>query len=58
MNLTNDIYDVSLLLIDIESETELLELLNRGLLDSCYLESQHVVSFKDLFEFFSKNPVQ
>ena len=27
------------LLIDVESEKEMLQLLNRGLLDSCYIES-------------------
>jgi hypothetical protein len=40
-------------LIDVENEKEL----NRGLLDSCYIESHPVVSFKDLFDFFEKNPI-
>ena len=43
-------------LIDVENE-EMLQLLNRGLLDSCYIESHPVVSFKDLFDFFEKNPI-
>ena len=33
-------------LIDVENEKEMLQLLNRGLLDSCYIESHPVVSFK------------
>ena len=33
---------------------EMLQLLNRGLLDSCYTESHPIVSFKDLFDFFKK----
>ena len=45
-------------LIDVENEKEMLQLLNRGLLDSCYIESHPIVSFKDLFEFFQKNPVR
>jgi hypothetical protein len=45
-------------LIDVENEKEMLELLNRGLLDSCYIESYPIVSFKDLFDFFEKNPVR
>jgi len=45
-------------LIDVENEKEMLQLLNRGLLDSCYIESHPIVAFKDLFEFFQKNPVR
>jgi hypothetical protein len=45
-------------LIDVENEKEMLKLLNRGLLDSCYIESHPIVSFKDLFDFFEKNPVR
>jgi hypothetical protein len=45
-------------LIDVENEKEMLQLLNRGLLDSCHIESHPIVSFKDLFEFFQKNPVR
>jgi hypothetical protein len=45
-------------LIDVENEKEMLQLLNRGLLDSCYIESHPIVSFKDLFKFFENNPVR
>jgi hypothetical protein len=45
-------------LIDVENENEMLELLNRGLLDTCSIESHSVVSFKDLFDFFERNPVR
>ena len=45
-------------LIDVENEKEMLQLLNRGLLDSCYIESHTIVSFKDLFDFFENNPVR
>ena len=45
-------------LIDVESENEMLELLNRGLFDTCSIESHPVVSFKDLFNFFERNPVR
>ncbi len=45
-------------LIDVENEKEMLQLLNRGLLDSCYIESHPIVSFKDLFDFFENNPVR
>ena len=45
-------------LIDVENKKEMLQLLNRGLLNSCYIESHPIVSFKDLFEFFQKNPVR
>jgi hypothetical protein len=45
-------------LIDVENEKEMLKLLNRGLLDNCYIESHPIVSFKDLFDFFEKNPVR
>ena len=45
-------------LIDVENENEMLELLNRGLLDTCSIESHPVVSFKDLFNFFEGNPVR
>ena len=45
-------------LIDVENENEMLELLNRGLLDTCSIESHPIVSFKDLFEFFQRNPVR
>ena len=44
-------------LIDVENEKEIIELLNRGLLDSCYVESHAIVSFKDLFKFFERNPI-
>ena len=43
-------------LVDIENEKELLELLGRGIFDACNVESHAIVSFKDLFEFFDKNP--
>ncbi len=43
-------------LIDVNSEKEMLEMLNRGILDSCYVESHPIVSFSDLFEFFKRNP--
>jgi hypothetical protein len=45
-------------LIDVENEKEMLQLLNRGLLDSCSVQSHPIVSFKDLFDFFEKNPVR
>jgi hypothetical protein len=45
-------------LIDAENENEMLELLNRGLLDTCSIESHPVVSFKDLCNFFERNPVR
>jgi hypothetical protein len=45
-------------LIDVENEKEMLQLLNRGLLDTCYTESHPIVSFKDLFDFFENNPVR
>ncbi len=45
-------------LIDVNDEKELLQLLGRGLLDSCKVESHPMVSFEDLFEFFQSNPVR
>ncbi len=35
-------------LIDVENEREMLELLNRGLLDSCYIEDHPIVSLRIL----------
>ena len=43
--------------IDVANELELLELLNRNILDSCKVESHPIVSFEDLFGFFERNPV-
>ena len=44
-------------LIEVDNERELLETLNRGILDTCHIESHPIVSFKDLFDFFEKNPI-
>jgi hypothetical protein len=43
--------------IEAANELELLELLNRNILDSCKVESHPIVSFEDLFGFFERNPV-
>jgi hypothetical protein len=45
-------------LLDIDNEGELLQLLGRGLLDSCKVESHPIVPFDNLFEFFQNNPVR
>ncbi|MGZ5471879.1 MAG: hypothetical protein ACXWE0_09415 [Nitrososphaeraceae archaeon] len=43
--------------IEAANELELLELLNRNILDSCKVESHPIISFEDLFGFFEINPV-
>lgn len=43
-------------LIEVNNEVDLLQLLNRGILDSCYVKSHPILSFKELFDFFEKNP--
>jgi hypothetical protein len=44
-------------LIDAGNGRELLLILNQGILDACIIESNPMVPFEGLFDFFEKNPI-
>ncbi len=45
------------LLVDLDKSPDFYELLGGAILDNCHIESNPVLSFEELGEFFKKHPV-